>query len=114
MVVFYPGEVIVESGDVISGLAAGDMESDIAIYVLSGGTVVNTDVFDEGQLIVESGAAAIGTYCSLGMVEDYGGVISNTVAVAGELAITLRSGGEAIDTTLSDAGQTSSPSRRRR
>jgi hypothetical protein len=67
MVVLYPGEVVVESGDVISELSAGATEPDLAIYVLSGGTVVNTGVFNEGQLIVDSGAVAIGTYVSLGM-----------------------------------------------
>src|SRR5262249_35427973 len=93
MAIFFAGEVIVESGDVLSGLTAG------VIYVTSGGTVINTQVLDRGYLEVDSGAVAIGTFNDWGLVEVYGGVVSGTQAVAG--TINLVAFGEAIGTTLS-------------
>src|SRR5215475_15663438 len=94
MAVFFAGEVIVESGDVLSGLTAG------VVYVTSGGTVINTQVLDRGYLEVDSGAVAISTFCDWGLVEVYGGVVSGTQAVAGTINVL----GEAIGTTLWGTG----------
>jgi hypothetical protein len=75
MAVYIDGEVIVESGDVLSGLIARVGGVYNPIYDTSGGTVVNAEVFDEGMLEVDS--VAIGTF------SNYGGVVSGTEAVAG-------------------------------
>src|SRR5262245_42203958 len=102
MAVIIPGfEVLVNSGDVLSGLTVGDEGAYLAdIIVQSGGTVIDTGISTSGNLELEPGAVAIGTVNSGGTVVVDGAVLSET-QIAASGTIDVVAGGVAINTTLS-------------
>src|SRR5215475_8832241 len=102
MPLIVPGlEVLVLSGDVLSGLTVGDAGAYLAeIIVESGGTVIDTGISTSGHLELDPGAVAIGVVNSGGSVSVDGAVLSDTqVGSGGNVAV--GSGGVAINTTLS-------------
>jgi len=63
-------EIIVEPGDVFSGLTAGNGAPYFAIYVSSGGTIIDTEIFNGGIVNVLPGDMAISTiFSQLGGLE---------------------------------------------
>lgn len=104
MAFIFPGsEVLVSSGDVLSGLSIG-IDSDYpGILVESGGTIIDT-FSTSGYINLDPGAVAIGVVDSGGSISVDGAVLSNTQVVIsgtpGFIPVVVSSGGVAIDTTL--------------
>jgi autotransporter passenger strand-loop-strand repeat protein len=94
-------EIIVEPGDVFSGLTAGNGAPYVAIYVSSGGTIIDTEVFNSGVVGLSSGAVAISTTILSGGTEYVfpGGVARDTRVSAGGTEV-VNAGGVTIDAQL--------------
>src|SRR5262249_13459198 len=96
MPLIVPGlEVLVLSGDVLSGLTVGDAGAYAAeIVVESGGTVIDTGISTSGYLELDPGAVAIGVVDTGGKVLVDGAVLSDTqVATGGVVRREGRGGG---------------------
>src|SRR5215469_7870864 len=77
-------EFIVSSGQVLSGLTAGDGQPNQTIYVLPGGEITNTVVFGGGWDLLSANTVAIDTTVMADAIEYvYGAVSSNAVLSGG-------------------------------
>src|SRR5215468_10205395 len=76
-------EFIVSGGEVFSGLTAGDGQPNATIYVLSGGTIIDTEIFNSGWDLLSAGAVAIGTTILFGGTEYVYGAVSSDARVSG-------------------------------
>src|SRR5215831_8509276 len=76
-------EFMVEAGEVFSGLTAGDGQPNFTVYVFSGGTIIDTVIFNSGWDLLSSGAVAIGTTVLSGGTEYVYGAVSSDAQVSG-------------------------------
>jgi autotransporter passenger strand-loop-strand repeat protein len=90
-------EFIVSSGEVFSGLTAGDGQPNATIYVLPGGEIINTVIFSSGWDVLSANTVAIGTTVMSGGIEYVYGAVSSDAQVSGKQA---NIGGLTIDTQV--------------
>jgi hypothetical protein len=113
-------EFMVEAGEVFSGLTAGDGQPNATIYVSSGGTIIDTEVFNSGWDQIDLEDIAFGTMTTNkghnSQVSYTGNAVSGTLTVTDGLhtaGIQLLGNYTASEFTTATAAR-SSPSRRRR
>ena len=69
------------SGQVFSGLTAGNGQPNATIYVLPGGEIIDTVVFSSGWDVLSANTVAIGTTVMSGGIEYVYGAVSQAGTV---------------------------------